>query len=146
MNTKRFLFVAVVVAMLGTIISLPVLAEDPTAMWVSRVRLAYNGRGSRGPDRVIAMVHVRDSNLASVEGATVTGEWTLPDGTELLASGETDFQGIASFEVWAGSGEYEFCVTGVTKGDGGDWTYDPDSNAETCGVLVIKWPYSPPSD
>lgn len=143
MKKTRFVFAAVLVVTLATMIALPVLAEDATAMWVSRVRLAYNGRGSRGPDRVIAMVHVRDDSESYVAGATVTGLWTLPDGTVMEATQVTDFQGIASLEVWAGSGEYTFCVTDVTKVG---WEYDADLNVETCGEIVIQWPFSPPDN
>ena len=141
MKAKQFLFVAVVVAMLGAMIAFPVMAEDETPMWVSRVRLAYNGRSSHSSDRVVGMVHVRDANMAAVEGALVAATWTKPDGTTLETTAETDFQGIATFQVWAGSGEYKLSVTGVTK-DG--WLYDPDANIETDGTLIIQWPFNPP--
>lgn len=53
MKTK-LLFVAIVAVMLGAMIAGPVLAEDEEiTMWVSRVRLAYNGRSSSSPDRVL---------------------------------------------------------------------------------------------
>jgi hypothetical protein len=140
MKAKQFLFVAVVVAMLGTMIAFPVMAED-TSMWVTRVRLAYNGRSSHSADRVVGMVHVRDANMAAVTEATVTAIWTKPDGKTLVTTTETDFQGIATFQIWAGSGEYQLCVTDVTADD---WLYDPSSNVETCGTLVIQWPFNPP--
>jgi hypothetical protein len=141
MKAKQFLFVAVVVAILGTMIALPVMAEDETLMWVTRVRLAYNGRSSHSADRVVGMVHIRDANMAAVPGALVAATWTLDDGATLEETAVTDFQGIATFEVWAGSGEYQLCVTGVTA-DG--WLYDSSANIETCGVLVIQWPFNPP--
>lgn len=141
MKTKLFLFVAVV-ALLGTMIALPVMAEDETPMWVTRVRLGYNGRSSHSPDRVVAMVHVRDANNAAVAGALVSAVWTLPDGTTLETTAVTDFQGIATSELWAGSGTYQLCVTDVIL-DG--WLYQPELNLETCGSIVITWPFSPPS-
>jgi hypothetical protein len=104
------------------------------------VRLAYNGRSSSGTDRVVGMVHIRDANLATVEGAEVTAEWTLPDGSVVEDRALTAFQGIAEFKIWAGSGVYKLCVTGATK-DG--WLYDPNRNLVTCGQLVVKWPFDP---
>jgi hypothetical protein len=43
----------------------------------------------------------------------VAAVWTKPDGTTLETTAVTDFQGIATFQVWAGSGEYQLCVTDV---------------------------------
>lgn len=142
MSRKLVLFVLVVVPMLAAAMAIPAVADDgDIPMWVTRVRLAHNGRSSSSPDRVVAMVHVRDANRAAVTGAQVAAEWTLPNGAVTQVTAETAFQGIATFEVWAGSGTYRLCVTDVTK-DG--WQYDPDLNGETCGTLVITWPYSPP--
>ncbi len=138
----KLLLVAMVAAVLGTTIAMPVMAEDEdVTMRVTRVRLAYNGRSSSSPDRVVAMVHVRDANMAAVAGATVTGEWTLPDGTIREETAVTDFQGIATFQVWAGRGVYQLCVKDVTK-EG--CVYDSSLNLETCGSIEITWPFSPP--
>ena len=140
MRIKRVLFAAVVAAMLLTMLALPAMAEGDTAMWVSQVRLAWNGRSSSSSDRVVAMVHVRDANLAAVDGAVVTAEWTLPDGEVLEATAVTDFQGIATFEVWEGGGAYALCVTDLAKAG---WFYAPELNIETCGGLLVKWPFDP---
>jgi hypothetical protein len=93
---SKLLFVAVIVVVLGAMIAVPARAEEAEGipMWVSGVRLAYNGRSSSGTDRIVAMVHIRDANLATVEGATVTGQWTLPDGTLKEETAVTAFQGI----------------------------------------------------
>jgi hypothetical protein len=141
MKTKQFLFAALVAALLGTMIAFPVMAEDETPMSVSRVRLAYNGRSSHSSDRVVGMVHVRDANKSAVVGALVAATWTEPDGSILMTTAVTDFQGIATFQVWAGSGTYELCVTDVTL-DG--WLYDAGQNVESCGMLTIQWPFNPP--
>jgi hypothetical protein len=116
-------------------------ASDETLMRVTCVRLAYNGRSSHSADRVAGMVHVRDANMAAVPGPLVAATWTKPDLASLETTAVTDFQGIATFGVWAGSGEYRLCVTDVTL-EG--WLYDPEENLETCGVLVIQWPFNPP--
>ena len=138
----KLLFVGIIAVMLGTIFAMPVMGEDEsTAMWVTRVRLSWNGRSSGSTDRVVTMVHVRDANMNAVTDATVVGEWTLPDGTIQVETMTTDFQGIATCQVWEGGGTYRFCVTKVTK-EG--WEYDPALNIETCGELEVTWPFSPP--
>ena len=87
------------------------------------------------------MVHVRDANLAAVTDAQVTTRWTLPDGSLREGIAVTEFQCIATFMVWGGSSEYKLCVTNVVK-DG--WRCDPTLIIETCGSLVVKWPFNPP--
>jgi hypothetical protein len=141
MQTRNLLLAAAAVAMLGALIAVPVIAGEDITMWVSNVRLAYNGRSSSSPDRVVAMVHVRDENKARVSGATVRAGWTLPDGTTREETAVTTSQGIATFRVWAGSGHYTLCVQEVTRAE---YVYDSALNVKTCGTLVVKWPYSPP--
>jgi hypothetical protein len=135
MRTKLPLYLVIAVTMLVSLIAVPVLADDgPIPMWVSRARLAYNGRSSGSPDRVVGMIHVRDANLSMVPGAAVTAEWTLPDGTVFQKTAVTAFQGIAQFTVWAGRGVYKLCVIDVTK-DG--WLYDPSLDLETCPTFIV---------
>jgi len=135
MKAKLPLYLAIVVTMLVSLIAFPVLADDdPVPMWVSRARLAYNGRSSHSPDRVVGMIHIRDATLAMVPGATVSAEWTLPDGTVLQETAVTAFQGIAEFTVWAGRGTYTLCVLDVTK-EG--WLYDPNLDLETCPTFIV---------
>ncbi len=96
MKAKVFLIVAL--GILVSLVALPVLAaNDPISMWVSRVRLAYIGRSSSSPDRVMGMVYVRDANRKPVIGAAVTVRWTLPDGTVV-----TDYEPVTSIEGWVG--------------------------------------------
>jgi hypothetical protein len=135
MKPKQLPFVALVAPILLSMIALPVMAEDDVTMWVSRVRLAYNGRSSHSSDRIVGMIHVRDGSLATVAGAEVKGQWTLPDGIVSEETAVTAFQGIATFEVWDGRGVYRLCVTDVTK-DG--WDYDEDLNRETCAELTVR--------
>jgi hypothetical protein len=135
MKGKLPLYLVIAVTMLISLIAVPVLAaEDPIPMWVSRARLAYNGRSPSGPDRVVGMIHVRDATLAMVEGATVTAEWTLPDGTVFQETALTSFQGIAQFSVWAGRGVYKLCVIDVIKVG---WLYDPGLDRETCPIFIV---------
>lgn len=136
MKTKLPLYLAIVVTMLVSAIAFPVLAaEDPIPMWVSRARLAYVGRSSTGPDAVVGLIHIRDAAKAKVEGATVTAEWTLPDGTFFQETAVTDSAGIARFSIWVGQGDYTLCVKGVTK-EG--WLYDPNLDRESCPVFTVQ--------
>ena len=132
MKAKLTLIIALCVLL--SFIALPVLAEDPIAMWVSRARLAYVGRSSTGPDAVVGLIHVRDANLQMVAGATVTATWTTPDGEELHQTAVTAFQGIAEFRIWEGRGEYTLCVDGVTKGG---WLYNPGLDRNTCPTFLV---------
>lgn len=134
MKVKLPVYVAVMISMLISIIALPVMAEEDVPMWVSRARLAYVGRSSGGPDAVVGLIHIRDANLSTVAGATVTVEWTLPDGTVCQEAAVTAFQGIAEFSVWEGRGEYELCVIDVTK-EG--WVYDPDRDRDSCPIFQV---------
>jgi hypothetical protein len=135
MKAKLPLYLAIVVSMLVSAIAFPVLAaEGPIPMWVSRARLAYVGRSSTGPDAVVGMIHIRDATLAKVEGATVTAEWTLPDGTVFQETAVTAFQGVARFSVWEGRGVYKLCVIDATK-EG--WLYDPNLDRESCPVFTV---------
>lgn len=135
MKTRLPLYVALGVSILMSMVSLPAWAdEDPVPMWVSRARLAYVGRSSTGPDAVVGLIHIRDANLATVAGATVVVEWTLPGGTAFQEEAVTAFQGIARFSVWEGRGEYQLCVLDVIK-EG--WTYDPTRDRESCPIFVV---------
>ena len=136
MKVKQPLYLVIAVAMLLSLAAMRAMAEeDPIPMWVSRVRLAYNGRSSSAPDRVVGMVHVRDADRAAVEGAAVLAEWTLPDGTVYQETAPTTFQGIARFKAWSGKGMYKLCVVNVTK-EG--WLYDSSLNRQTCTTLMAR--------
>jgi len=136
MKAKLTLAIAIVAVL--SLIALPVLAGDDILMWVSRVRLAYNGRSSTGDDMVSAIAHIRDENLSSVSGALVSGTWTVVDAYGTVStywdSALTSFQGYAKVYLWAGRGAYTFCVDSVVK-DG--WLYEPSLNLQTCGTVVV---------
>jgi hypothetical protein len=68
------------------------------------------------------------------EGATVSAQWLLPDGTRLEEQVLTNEQGIAEFRLWEGRGNYQLCVTSVTKTG---WLYDPSLDRETCPVFTV---------
>jgi hypothetical protein len=135
MKTKHVLYLAIVVGLLLSLSTLPVLAEEEgIPMWVHRARLAYTGRSPHGPDAIVAFIHIRDATLDMVEGATVSAQWTLPDGTLRQEAVFTNAQGIAEFRLWEGRGDYQICVTSVTKAG---WQYDSTLDRETCPVFTM---------
>ncbi len=140
MKIKRVLYLAIIMGLLASMGAIPVLAEEgDIPMWVHRARLTYTGRSSGGPDMMIAYIHIRDADLDMVEGAIVSAEWTLPDGTVEVTEAETNVQGIAEFGIFEGAGDYEIWVTEVTKAG---WEYDPDLNRETCAIYWLPpYPY-----
>lgn len=141
MQTRKLVYLALVVALLLPAAVFAVAADgEETPMWVTRVRLAYNGRSSHSADRIVAMIHIRDADKDAVEGAEVTALWTLPDGSELEETAVTNEMGVAEFRVWAGRGVYQICVEDVAK-EG--WVYDAELNDETCDVLEVTVPFSP---
>ena len=140
MKTRHLLYVVIVAGLLASAVALPALADEgDIEMWVHRARVAYTGRSSGGTDAMVAFIHIRDTTLDMVEGASVTAEWTLPDGSTREVQMPTNTQGIAAFSVWTERGEYAICVKDVTK-DGRE--YNHELNWETCGTFVLP-PYQP---
>lgn len=139
MKLKQVLYAAILAGLLVSLGALPAgiqpaLADDPTTMWVHRARLAYTGRSSHGPDAMVAFIHIRDANLEMVPGATVSAEWTFPDGTTLLDAAVTNEQGIAILSLWEGRGQYQICVLDVTRAG---WLYDASLDREGCAVFTL---------
>ena len=141
MKAKYVLYFMILVGLLAPMSAVPALADDgDLPMWVHQLSVTYTGRSHWGPDAIVAYAHIHDANHDRVEGAMVSAEWTLPDGTVYVAEAvETSVQGIAEFSVFDGPGDYTICITGVTK-DG--WAYDPDLNRDDCATFILP-PYQP---
>ena len=79
-----------------------------------------------------------DEDFDFVEGAIVTGCWTLNRRALNTASTQTDPEGRATLEsrkTWARSGSvFTFTVTGVAK-EG--YSYDPTSNIRTEDSIMV---------
>ena len=136
---KKLLFMAMVLGMLA-VVAVPVLAAEPVTMWVHQTMVTYTGRSSGGPDSMMAYAHIRDANYERVAGATVTATWTLPSGETVVQPAVTTVQGIAKFYIFAGAGNYTFCVDDVQKEN---WEYDATLNGDnTCASYVLP-PYNP---
>jgi hypothetical protein len=56
MKAKQSVLAGVFAAMLVTVVACHVVAEDEINAWISRVRLARNGRSSHSDDRVVGMI------------------------------------------------------------------------------------------
>ena len=70
-----------------------------------------------------------------VSGATVSAEWTLPNGSLVPQQALTSAKGVATFRVKSRSaGAFEICVTDVVKAG---YLYDPAQNRVTCGMVTI---------
>ena len=107
MKTRHVLYIVIVAGLLASAIALPALADEgDIEMWVHRARVAYTGRSSGGTDTMVAFIYIRETNLEMVEGALVTADWALPDGSTREDTMLTNAQGIAAFSLWEGRGTY----------------------------------------
>ena len=83
-----------------------------------------------GGYRLTALVRVYDQGAEAVEGASVYGEWTLPNGSvePQLGTTPTNYLGIAKFRLKSPQvGVYQFCVTDLVLAGYG---YDPGANQD----------------
>ncbi|MDH4209120.1 MAG: hypothetical protein OEV76_09620, partial [Anaerolineae bacterium] len=90
-----------------------------------------------GPSRswAFGLVPIRDQNGAPVEAASVHTEWTFPNGATHAQTRMTAASGWSLFLMPAPlTGEYELCVTDVSKTG---YVYDSDQNVETCETIVV---------
>ena len=82
--------------------------------------------GRPGIYKVIAAVRIHDQSHAVVPGATVLGDWTLPDGAVTGQQATTNSLGQAKFQQKSAQcGLFQLCVTGMSKPGYG---YDPGAN------------------
>ena len=120
------------------VVVLPVdQAMTPKNLWVSNIQSQIQKTSKR---KYVAIAHVTviDEDFNLVEGATVTGNWSLGWRTLSTSSGQTDSNGTAQMEsrlAWARSGRIlTFTVTGVVK-EG--YSYDPSSNIKTKDSVTV---------
>ena len=100
---------------------------------VRSIALRYQAKN--GLYLVKAGVRIVDASHAPVAGATVSAEWTLPDGSKLDADATTNATGQAVFKTKSGLvGSYGLCVTAVSKAG---MVYDPGQNHVTCRELPV---------
>jgi len=109
----------------------------PKNLWISFVECDVK-KISRRKYVANAWVTLIDEDFDFVEGATVTGLWTLNRRALNTESNQTDSKGTATLEsrkTWARSGSvFTFTVTGVAK-EG--YSYDPTSNIRTEDSITV---------
>ena len=110
-----------------------VVAPSDT-MHVGAIKMKYVDRGG-GRYVVSATVQILNQNHAKVPGATVTIDWTLPNGSHVSQSALTNSNGLAAFKVKSTTGgSFQVCVTNVTKAG---YSYDPGQNHVTCKTSTL---------
>ena len=83
---------------------------------------------------VSADITIKDQDAGPVDGATVSAQWTQPNGKLVNQQQVTGATGVASFDIRSKAGTYKICVTDVTKAG---WIYDPSQNVKTCETLTV---------
>jgi hypothetical protein len=84
---------------------------------------------------VYSAIHIFDENGGRVPGATVSVEWTLPNGATRAQQAVTNDNGRALARTLSmRSGAFQVCVTDIVKAG---YLYDPDGNVETCDSLNV---------
>lgn len=105
----------------------------PPTIHVGAIGMGYRDYGAW--HLVLGGLRILDEEDQPVDGATVSAEWTLPNGSTRTRQATTSSWGLAWFWTWSlQSGTYQICVTDVTM-DG--YVYDPSQNVETCETLVV---------
>ena len=69
-----------------------------------------------------------DENKNPIDGADVSVEWKLPDGSIVSESKTTSGKGEASFRIRGEGGIYTITVTNISKGE---YVFDPDNSVLT---------------
>lgn len=90
------------------------------SMKVTSITLSGTVSGSKAS--ITGYVYVKDSSGKSVQNATVTIRWTLPNGSTKITTASTNSSGQAKFTVSSTRGTYTLTVTNVTKAG---YVFDP---------------------
>jgi hypothetical protein len=102
------------------------MQQEPLKAHVSRIKMSWSYSPLPNKYRVTTQVEVHDQAHALLPGATVLGDYTLPDGTVVSMSKVTGPTGMAKFPLTSTQvGVHQFCVTNITKAG---YVYDPPSN------------------
>jgi hypothetical protein len=118
----------------ATVQNCSMLPPTTATMHVSVIKVKYADRGG-GRYVVSSSMRILDQDNHVVSGATVSSEWTLPDGSTLAQQALTNAKGIASFRIKSlQTGTHSICVTNVAKSG---FIYDPIQNGETCDAVTI---------
>ena len=105
----------------------------PSTMHVDDIQMSYL-QLNKVRYRVSADITIKDQIANPVDGATVSAQWTQPNGKLVNRQQVTGATGVASFDISSKAGTYQICVTDVTKAG---WIYDPSQNVKTCETLTV---------
>lgn len=101
---------------------------------IGNIRLKYQA-GSGGAYRLIGQVPVLDAEQVPVAGATVTAQWTLPNGNRIVRTAVTAANGVARFQI--NSRQQGLHILTVLDVQAAGYAYDPDQNLETSEELQV---------
>ena len=101
-------------------------ALAPGRLHLARWKQQWGYAARPGIYKVASSVVVHNQDHAAAGGVTVSGQWTPPDGSLLLATAVTNEKGQARFVIKIGqAGTFGFCVTGMEKAG---TVYEPAAN------------------
>lgn len=82
---------------------------------------------------IIGLVVVRDDAGAPVPGATVSANWTLPNGTVQNRTAVSNASGLAPFFTFDGLGTYTLEITNIAAAG---FTFDPGGSVLTRSITI----------
>ncbi|MCA9921998.1 MAG: PKD domain-containing protein, partial [Anaerolineales bacterium] len=89
-------------------------------------QITMSSRDRRGSLTISGQVRIVDENGNRLDGVTVYGTWTLPNGTTETQVLTTNVRGSATFTTTdGGAGTYTLVITNVEKSG---YTFDPDNS------------------
>ena len=86
-----------------------------TSPMLHSTNIALSARLKRGAVTVTGVVTVADANGKLTPNATVSGTWTLPDGSTQTQSAITNSKGNANFSVRSSRGSYTLTESNIAK-------------------------------
>lgn len=101
---------------------------------VGNIRLKYQV-GSGGAYRLTGQVPVLDGAQAPVAGASVTAQWTLPNGQVIVRTAVTAANGVARFQ--ANSRQQGLHILTVLGVQAPGYVYAPEQNLETSEEIMV---------
>ena len=118
---------------------LNVVSTDPNLPAASTVLrstdISISGKTRGKSASVSATVTVMDESRNTISGATVSGYWVMPDGSEVpLSPTDTGGGGQVSFSTSAGSGVHWLVVTDIAKNGG--YLFDPNHSVRAAYTYV----------
>jgi len=106
------------------------VSPDPTTLLRSTA-ITLSAKLSGSKVTATGQVTVKDGNGKLISGASVTAQWTRPDGSTVVQSVTTRGTGVAQFQASGGRGTYTLTVTDIYKYL---YTFDPAGSVLTKSI------------